>query len=157
MTAAYQVMKTPSFEPLTDVVMPGKGTPRASPGGSVRVLHKGPESLDLDLDVGAGGSVLVVQHTHLIYRAEIDGRRSPLLVANLLRNGMTVPAGRHRVRVWVDRTNFNRCAAAAALGLAALPLLAAWGARAGARPSAAAADGDPRRSLGAPATMAPLT
>jgi hypothetical protein len=131
MTAAYDVVKVPPFEPQTDVVMPGKGGSYPSAGGTVRVLRRGPESLDLDLDVGPGGSVLVVQRAQLIYRAAIDGRRAPLLVANLFRNGLAVPAGRHQVRLWVDRTNFHRAVAATVAGLAVLPLLGVWAAGAG--------------------------
>jgi hypothetical protein len=81
----------------------------------------------MDVDVGSSGSLLVVQRALLIYRATIDGRLTPLIVANLHRNGLLVPAGRHRVRMWVDRTNFHRSIAVAGLGLACLPALAAWG------------------------------
>ena len=45
----------------------------------MRVLRRGPERLDLDLDVGPGGSLLVVQRALLIYRASIDGRPAPPL------------------------------------------------------------------------------
>jgi hypothetical protein len=158
MTAAYRLMKSAAFEPRSDVVIPGSGPPGSgspasgpagsgspasgpagsgspglSAGGAVRVLRKTPESLDLDLEVGAGGSLLVVQRALLIYRAIIDGRPAPLVAANLHRNGLAVPAGRHRVRMWVDRTNFHRSLAAAALGLAGLPALGwwAWRSRAG--------------------------
>ena len=53
--------------------------------------------------------------------------------ANLHRVGLELPAGSHRVRIWIDRTPFNRALGGAALGLAALPLLAFAGARAGRR------------------------
>jgi hypothetical protein len=132
MTAAYRLMKSAAFEPRSDAVIPGSGPPSLSGGGAIRVLHKRTESLDLDLEVGAGGSLLVVQRALLIYRATIDGRPAPLVAANLHRNGLVVPAGRHRVRMWVDRTNFHRSLAAAALGLAGLPALGWWAWRSGA-------------------------
>jgi hypothetical protein len=173
MNAAYQLMKSPGFDPGSDAVIPDEaprgrpghpgrlgrsgvhggpkgpgvpgvrivlGGPSLSAGGEVRVLRQGPESLDLDLAVGAGGSLLVVQRALLIYRATIDGRPAPLVPANLHRNGLAVPAGRHRVRMWVDRTNFRRAVASSALGLAGLPALAWWAWR-GARRAAPAADG----------------
>jgi len=131
LNAAYRIMKGGVFDPRCDAVIEGSGPPRASAGGTVRVLRQGPERLELDLDVGAGGSLLVVQRALLLYRATIDG--GPVVLpqsANLHRNGLLVPAGRHRVRMWIDRTNFHRALGAAALGLLALPALAAWAARA---------------------------
>jgi hypothetical protein len=127
MNGALKTMKNPAFDPRWDAVVPGSGPPRRSDGGSVRILRRGPESLLMDVDVGSSGSLLVVQRALLIYRATIDGRLTPLIVANLHRNGLLVPAGRHRVRMWVDRTNFHRSIAVAGLGLACLPALAAWG------------------------------
>jgi hypothetical protein len=132
LNAAYGIMKSPEFEPSADGVIEGNGPPRLSGAGTVRVLRQGPESLDLDLDVGPGGSLLVVQRALLIYRATIDGRPAPPLEsANLHRIGMQVPAGRHRVRMWVDRTVFHRSLAAAAVGLAGAAALAGWAVKAG--------------------------
>jgi hypothetical protein len=124
MTTAYRILQRRDFDPLTDAVVPGTGPRSVAAGGTVRVVRRGPESLDLDLDVGLGGSVLVVQRAKLLYRATIDGRPAEVLTANLHRNGLVVPAGHHQVRMWVDRTNFHRAVAAAGLGLALLPLLA---------------------------------
>ena len=132
LNAAFGIMKSTDFDPSGDAVIEGQGPPRACAAGSVRVLRQGPESLDLDLDVGPGGSLLVVQRALLLYRATIDGRQAPpLQAANLHRNGLLVPAGRHRVRIWVDRTNFHRSLAAAALGLAGVAALAGWAAKSG--------------------------
>jgi hypothetical protein len=127
LNAAYQIMKGDAFDPERDAVIEGNGPPRPSAGGTVRVLRRGPERLDLDLDVGPGGSLLVVQRALLIYSAAIDGRPAPPPQAtNLQRNGLLVPAGRHRVRMWVDRTVFHRSLAASALGLAGVAALAGW-------------------------------
>jgi hypothetical protein len=136
MTTAYRMLQSRAFDPLTDAVVPGSGPRSVAAGGTVRVVRRGPESLDLDLDVGPGGSVLVVQRAKLLYRATIDGRPLEVLTANLHRNGLVVPAGHHQVRMWVDRTNFNRSLAAAGLGLALLPLLALVGAGRRAAPAA---------------------
>jgi hypothetical protein len=127
LNAAYGIMKSGAFDPRCDAVIEGSGPPRPSAGGVARILRQGPESLDLDLDVGVGGSLLVVQRALLIYRATIDGRKAPpLQVANLHRNGLLVPAGRHRVRMWVDRARFHLTVGAAALGLAALAVWMGW-------------------------------
>jgi hypothetical protein len=129
MTLGYRAIRQAAFDPEGDVVIAGKGgPPRPMGGGTVRVLRQGPESLDLDLDVGPGGSVLVVQRALLMYRATLDGKPMLPHVANLHHNGLPVPAGHHRVRLWIDRTNFRRAVAASAAGVAALLLLTAWGA-----------------------------
>ncbi len=130
LNAAYRIMKGDAFDPERDAVIEGIGPPRPSAGGTVRVLRRGPERLDLDLDVGPGGSLLVVQRALLIYRAAIDGRPAPSPQAtNLQRNGLLVPAGRHRVRLWVDRTAFHRSLAASALGGVGAIALAGWAGR----------------------------
>ena len=147
LNAAYRIMKGDAFDPATDAVIEGNGPPRPSAGGTVRVLRQGPEALDLDLDVGPGGSLLVVHRALLIYRAAIDGHpAAPPQAANIQHTGLLVPAGRHRVRMWVDRTVFHRSLAASALGLACAAVLAGWAgwaARAGRRrqPPPAAAIG----------------
>jgi hypothetical protein len=157
LNAAYGLMKSRDFDPRCDAVTEGSGPPRPSAGGVVRVLREGPESLDLDLDVGAGagGSLLVVHRALLIYRATIDGRPAPpLQVANLDHNGLPVPAGRHRVRMWVDRTNFHRSLGAAALGLAALAVWTGWAARGGRRGAGHGGCRDAGEAAGAPAGTA---
>ncbi len=124
MTTAYRMLQSPAFDPRTDAVLPGTGPKSVSAGGAARVTRRGPEALEVEVEVGEGGSVLVVQRAKLLYRAAIDGRPAEVLTANLHRNGVVVPAGHHVVRMWVDRTGFHRALAAAAVGLAALPLLA---------------------------------
>jgi hypothetical protein len=126
MTVAYHLMKEPIFAPETDAVIPGDGPRRDSPGGTVRVLRQAPESLDMAVDASSSGSLLVVQRSRLLYRATIDGQPATIENANVDHNGVLVPPGRHRVRMWVDRTNFHRSVALAAAGLALLPLLALW-------------------------------
>lgn len=132
MTLAYRVMRLPGFAPETDAVIEGDGPRQDVPGGTVRVLRRRPESLDIAVDVGAGGALLVVQRARLLYRATIDGRPAEIENTNLDHNGILVPAGRHLVRMWVDRTNFHRAVALACVGLLALPLLAVWAWRAAA-------------------------
>jgi hypothetical protein len=133
LNAAFAAMTARGFSPTADVVMPGQGPPRPAGGGAARMVRRGPESLEIAADVGAGGSVLLLQRAYLLWSATIDGRPAAVQPANLHRVGLELPAGSHRVRIWIDRTPFNRALGGAALGLAALPLLAFAGARAGRR------------------------
>jgi hypothetical protein len=129
LNAAYSLLTSPDFDPRSDVVLPGDGPPIPRGGGTARLLKEGPERLEIEVDAGPGGSVLVVQRAYLLYKANVDDRPAPVLTANLHRLGVEVPAGRHRVVFWIDRTPLARSFFAVALGLALLPALATAGSR----------------------------
>jgi hypothetical protein len=143
LNAAYTQLSDPGFDPRTDAVLPGKGTVVERGGGTAHIEKEGPESVEVDVEAGPGGSVLVVQRAYMLYSAKLDGRPVPVLTANLHRLGVEVPAGRHHVSFWIDRTAFVRSFYAVALGLAFLPILAAWGGRQRAAAPAALADAEP--------------
>ena len=132
LNAAYAAMTEPAFDARTDAVLPGvsgKGDVVQRGGGTAVIEREGPESVDVAVDAGPGGSVLVVQRAYTLYSARLDGRPVPVLTANLHRLGVEVPAGRHHVTLWVDRSGFIRSFFAVAFGLAMLPILGAWGGR----------------------------
>ncbi len=129
LNAAYALLSGPDFDARADAVVPAAkaGPPVHRGGGTARIVEQGPESLEIEAVAGPGGSVLVVQRSHMLYRAEIDGRPAEVLTANLHRLGVEVPAGRHRIRFWIDRRPLERSFLVVALGLALLPGLAWWG------------------------------
>jgi hypothetical protein len=130
MNAAYTILGDAAFDPRTDAVLPGKdGPPVLRGGGTVSIAKEGPESLEIDVEAGPGGSVLVVQRAYFLYQAKLDGRPVTVQTANLHRLGVEVPAGRHHVSFWIDRSALARSFYAVALGLALLPLLAMLAAR----------------------------
>ncbi|HYG60965.1 MAG TPA: hypothetical protein VEL74_00160, partial [Thermoanaerobaculia bacterium] len=134
MNAAYRTLSgamggVSSFNARRDVVLPGNGKPEALGGGTVRIVKDEPEELEVEADVGPGGSVLVVQRSALLQKATVDGRPAEVLNANLQRAGIRVPAGRHRVRLWIDRRPFELSLGGTALGLLLLPVLFWWGRR----------------------------
>lgn len=101
---------------------------------TAELLTRGPESFSAAVATPVPG-VLVVQRSHLaLWRARVEGSDDPSLVgrelevipANVHRLGVELPAGRHRVRLWVDRTPL---AWATALAVAGLALLLALGVR----------------------------
>ncbi|HXO22744.1 MAG TPA: hypothetical protein VOA87_22715 [Thermoanaerobaculia bacterium] len=118
LNAAYRLLIDPRFDPAKDAVIPsvpGELSVRAPGSGIARLRRRGPESLEAEVDVASAG-LLVIQRAHLpLYRATVDGRPAPIVIANLQRMAVAVPAGRHRVRVWIDR----RPLAASMLGVAA--------------------------------------
>jgi hypothetical protein len=126
MNAAYALLSDPQFRPGEDAVLAGGGPPRALAGGRVLALRRGPESLE-----ASGPGWLVIGRAHLpLYRASVDDRPAAVEIANLDRLAVAVPAGRHRVRLWIDRRPLAAAAAAALLGLLALGWLAARARRA---------------------------
>lgn len=126
---AYQRMTGPGFDPRADAVLFGKGMPRAGGGGTARITRRGPESFEIVTEAGAGGALLVLQRADLLFEATVDGRSAEVDTANAHRIGVEVPAGRHTVRLFMDRRPLHRSLAGALAGLLLLPLLVWWGRR----------------------------
>lgn len=136
LNAAWDLFRSPGFDPRRHVVLP----PAADEAGDdrvpalpeiegpsearLRVLRRGSESLEVEV-TSAAGAVLVVQRSILpVWRATVDGRPVAIEPANLYRIGVPVSAGRHRVRLWVDRAPLRLSLAGSAAGLLALIALA---------------------------------
>lgn len=124
---AMSLLRDPTFDPRTAVVLnvapDGAADVEDSPHpimrrpGSVDVVRETAERVVADVD-SAEGATLVVQRVWLpTYRASVDGRPVPVHAANLSRIGIEVPAGLHRVRVWVDRRPFAIGGSLSAIGL----------------------------------------
>lgn len=140
LNAAWELFRDPRFDPDRHVLLPGDPDapapelPPSPPGpetpqGRIRVLASGPESLELETASPVPG-VIVVQRAHLpLWRAAVDGAPAQIEPANLYRMGVRVPAGRHRLRLWVDRTPLRWSLTASALGVAGLAALALLGRR----------------------------
>jgi hypothetical protein len=133
LNAAYARLSSPEFDARADAVLPAAqdGPPVPRGGGVGRITLRGPEVVEVDAVAGPGGSVLVVQRSHVLYKAEVDGKPAEILTANLHRLAVEVPAGRHHIRFWIDRRPLERAFFVVALGLALLPGLAWWGGRSG--------------------------
>jgi hypothetical protein len=136
--AVYQRLMSPRFDPRVDAVVieTGKKKPEivtniGDTGGSARILRQGREEMEIETAAGPGGSLLVVQRANLLFKALIDGRRARILTANAHRIGIQVPAGTHRVKLYLDRRPLHRSLLGALVGLLLLPALAWWGRRRG--------------------------
>jgi hypothetical protein len=113
------------------------------------VLARGPESLTLETASPVAGVVVVQRSLLPVWRATVDGAPAELEPANLYRIGVRVPAGEHRLRLWVDRTPLRWSLAGSAAGLAGLAALALLGGRR--RASGQAAEAAPATPEPAPA------
>ena len=103
LNAALGWMVSDDFDPTTMTVLPEGGDELDGPAGSVTVQRSAAEELEVVTDSEAPGA-LVVQRAFLpLYRASVDGDEVPIVAANIHRLGIEVPAGAHRVRVWIDR------------------------------------------------------
>lgn len=125
MNAALWALASDAFDPADSVVVAGDGPARGvAGGGAVRLVARGPESLEAEVTAPVPG-VLVWQRAWLpIYRARVDGHEAPPQVANLHRLGVEVPAGEHRVRIWADRRPLTRAAWGSLAGLLLLAAVA---------------------------------
>ena len=121
---ALRLLKDPSFDPLTGAVVPGSGPPAEGSGGEVHLLERGPENLSAEVTAGSAGLLVVQRAFQPIYRATVDGVPATLRIANLHRFGVDVPAGRHRVDLWVDRRPLRVSLLVSFLGLCGLAVLA---------------------------------
>jgi hypothetical protein len=128
--AAFRRLSDAGFDARTDAVLAGPaGAPQATGGGRARILRRGPESLVIETAAGPGGALLVVQRSNLLFEATLDGRPAEVLTANAYRIGVQVPAGRHRVRLAIDRGPLRRSLVGALAGILLLPVLGWWGRR----------------------------
>lgn len=118
----------PDFDPLRDVYLPGRpqGASSGEPGRA-EALEAGLESWSWRTE-SSGDAVLVTQRAYLsLYRASVDGRPVPTLLANLGQLAVAVPAGSHTVRVSVDRAPFRWALLGVLAGLVGLVGLWRWG------------------------------
>ena len=103
LNAAIERLNSDDFDSRTMVVLPGDGEVRRAPAGSVELLNENAEKLSLRVS-SDGGGVLMTRRAYLdLYRASIDGEPTPTVIANIHRLGVEVPAGEHRVEIWIDR------------------------------------------------------
>jgi hypothetical protein len=128
--AVYKRLTDPGFDPRADAAVFGTGpSPWTTGGGTARILRRGPESYEIAAAAGPGGALLVVQRSNLLFQATIDGKPAAVRTANAYRIGIEVPAGPHRVRLFVDRRPLHRSLAGALVGLLLVPGLGWWGRR----------------------------
>ncbi len=122
LNAALEWITAADFDPTTTVVLPEGGPSLEGPPGRVEVLTDDSHRMEI-LVTSSEPGVLVVQRAFLpIYRASISGERLPVVAANIHRLGVEVPAGEHRIDIWIDRRPLW-----ISVGLAAVALLSLIG------------------------------
>jgi hypothetical protein len=120
---ALATLLEPGFDLRREVVLQGAGTPTPPGAGSVRVERESRELLVVSSHDHRPGWVVVQRAWQPHWRASVDGRPAAVVAADLHRLAVAVPAGEHRLRLWVDRTPLRRACWAAAAGLLGLVVL----------------------------------
>jgi hypothetical protein len=76
-------------------------------GGRARILNEGINGLTVDVDASTAGFLVVNESWDPGWRASVDGRDAPLLVANSVFRAIPIEAGRHRVELRYRPTTYE--------------------------------------------------
>lgn len=83
--------------PATDPAAPLLAHPESSAAGSVRIVERGSDMVELEVDAARDGFVILHDISFPGWAAYVDGERIEPLHANVLFMAAPVPAGRHSV------------------------------------------------------------
>ena len=100
--AAATALAAPSFRPGEDAVVAGAGGAQEARGGEVTELAGRPHRRLFDVKAASAGLLIVQQSFMRGWHATVDGRPAPVEVANGANIGVRVPAGGHRLVLFLD-------------------------------------------------------
>jgi hypothetical protein len=136
--AAATTMAAASFRPGEDAVVPGAGAASSAAGGTVVEGRGSLQRRVFDITTEGAGLLVVQQSFMRCWRATVDGKRVLVEPANGANTGIRVPAGHHRVVLFLDPLPYR----IGLLGPLLLVALVAFSRRVGAsRGQAGASDG----------------
>jgi hypothetical protein len=122
LSATLDLLRSEAFDPTRDVVLPGRRAEDAS--AAPAAARVGAESIEPDraaatVEAEGAGHLIFSRTFFASWKASLDGRPAPVLVANARDLAVAVPAGRHRVEIVWDARPFRVGVALQALALAA--------------------------------------
>jgi hypothetical protein len=82
---------------IDDDTPPSASYAGAVSAGSARITSWRPARIEIDVESALGGVLALHETWYPGWVAEIDGKRVPIMRADVLFRGVEVPAGRHRV------------------------------------------------------------
>jgi uncharacterized membrane protein YfhO len=124
--AAITAMQRESFRPETEVVLAEGQELAVAPAGPdrVEVTSYAPERVVIAADLASEGYLVLADADYPGWQAQIDGRDTPILRANVLFRAVHLPAGSHRIEFAYQPESLRRgamvsgvAAAVVALGL----------------------------------------
>jgi hypothetical protein len=110
LSGALDLLRSESFHPETDVLLPGPPAelPPEGVGAAVTPLAVGPDSASADVAAPSPGYLVFSRTYFRAWKAEIDGQPVAVLVANARDLAVAVPEGSHHVTFAWDRAPFHR-------------------------------------------------
>jgi hypothetical protein len=128
LSATLALVRSKPFDPRRDVALPG-GAPLDPSGEATmaRVTFEGvePDRAAATVEAQGDGHVVFSRTYFPAWKARLDGRPAPVLVANARDLAVAVPAGRHRVEFEYDGGPFRRGVAIQAAAFLAAAVIAA--------------------------------
>jgi hypothetical protein len=124
LSGALDILRTDAFRPETDVLLPGAPGPPVPADAIPARLTPGTVFADrasADVEATAPGHVIFSRTYFRSWKAALDGRSVPVLVANARELAVAVPAGLHHIDFWWDPTPFEK---GALLQIVALAIVA---------------------------------
>jgi hypothetical protein len=93
---AEQILRSPKFDPRREAVVESD-RPLAAGEGEVTWKHRTSDRIELGVIAKKAGVLVIADTDYPGWEAEIDGRETPLLRANLAFRALEVPGGTHAV------------------------------------------------------------
>ena len=136
-------MSDPGFDPMRMSYVegdPGLDRGTAIAGHPASIVRDEEELVEIEATLAAPGLLVLADSYYPGWQAAVDGVPARIVPTNHLFRGVTVPAGRHRVRFSYDRTTLRlgaatSFAAALAIGLLFRPRIPGGARRSGPAPS----------------------
>jgi len=126
MDEAAQLISAPSYKPWSEAVVEQAHDVRLdeSPAGRVRIICYEHGLVDLETDATSSQFLVTSEAYYPGWKAWVDGREARLIHTNTGFRGLSVPAGRHTVRMAFQPRLFYGSAAVSVAGWLILALLA---------------------------------
>jgi hypothetical protein len=98
-TDALRWLLDPAFRPEAEVVLaePVREPGQAGPAGTSRIGEYRPDAVRLEVSLDRPGFVVLLEGFEPGWQARLDGRKVPLLRANVAFRAVQAPAGRHEI------------------------------------------------------------
>jgi hypothetical protein len=109
LSGALDLVRSDKFRPDAEVVLPGQANRDASAAvpGKLTVETVEADRASARVEAGGAGHVVFSRTFFPAWKAKLDDRPAPVLVANARDLAVAVPAGTHRVEFSYDRSPFN--------------------------------------------------
>jgi hypothetical protein len=120
LSGALDLVRSERFLPESDVVLPGRsdrGPEGPEAPGTLSAARVGADAASADVAAENSGYVIFGRTYFPAWKARLDGRRVPVLVANARDLAVAVPAGNHHVEFEYDRAPFHRGVALQIVGM----------------------------------------